>query len=37
LVVVHFWAEWAPQCAQMTQVMEALAKLHAHVVFAQVG
>ncbi|KAK7485904.1 hypothetical protein BaRGS_00022899 [Batillaria attramentaria] len=25
LVVVHFWAEWAPQCAQMDEVLKELA------------
>ncbi|KAK7110308.1 glutaredoxin-3-like [Littorina saxatilis] len=25
LVVVHFWADWAPQCAQMDDVMKELA------------
>ena len=26
LVVVHFWAAWAPQCQQMNDVMTELAK-----------
>nr|2DIY_A Chain A, Thioredoxin-like protein 2 [Homo sapiens] len=26
LLVVHFWAPWAPQCAQMNEVMAELAK-----------
>ena len=26
LVVAHFWAQWAPQCQQMTDVMTELAK-----------
>ncbi|XP_027316123.3 glutaredoxin-3 [Anas platyrhynchos] len=33
LVVVHFWAPWAPQCAQMNEVMATLAKEHTHVTF----
>ncbi|NWS96160.1 GLRX3 protein, partial [Mionectes macconnelli] len=35
LVVVHFWAPWAPQCAQMNEVMAALAKEHTQVTFVQ--
>ncbi|XP_033371756.1 glutaredoxin-3 [Parus major] len=35
LVVVHFWAPWAPQCAQMNEVMAALAREHSHVAFVQ--
>ncbi|XP_015722964.1 glutaredoxin-3 [Coturnix japonica] len=35
LVVVHFWAPWAPQCAQMNEVMATLAKEHAQVTFVQ--
>ncbi|NWH94473.1 GLRX3 protein, partial [Aegithalos caudatus] len=35
LVVVHFWASWAPQCAQMSEVMAALAREHSHVTFVQ--
>ncbi|XP_061334672.1 glutaredoxin-3 [Pezoporus flaviventris] len=35
LVVVHFWAPWAPQCAQMNDVMAALAKEHTQVVFVK--
>ncbi|NXO64574.1 GLRX3 protein, partial [Phainopepla nitens] len=35
LVVVHFWAPWAPQCAQMNEVMAALAREHSHVTFVQ--
>ncbi|NXB72924.1 GLRX3 protein, partial [Donacobius atricapilla] len=35
LVVVHFWASWAPQCAQMNEVMEALAREHSQVTFVQ--
>nr|XP_025971679.1 glutaredoxin-3 [Dromaius novaehollandiae] len=35
LVVVHFWAPWAPQCAQMNEVMAALAKEHAQVTFVK--
>ncbi|XP_035185771.1 glutaredoxin-3 [Oxyura jamaicensis] len=33
LVVVHFWAPWAPQCAQMNEVMATLAKEHTQVTF----
>uniref|UniRef100_A0A8C5TZP1 Thioredoxin domain-containing protein n=1 Tax=Malurus cyaneus samueli TaxID=2593467 RepID=A0A8C5TZP1_9PASS len=33
LVVVHFWAPWAPQCTQMNEVMAALAQEHAQVSF----
>ncbi|POI33841.1 hypothetical protein CIB84_002407 [Bambusicola thoracicus] len=35
LVVVHFWAPWAPQCAQMNEVMATLAKEHTQVMFVQ--
>ncbi|NXC69002.1 GLRX3 protein, partial [Anhinga anhinga] len=35
LVVVHFWAPWAPQCAQMNEVMAALAKEHMQVTFVK--
>ncbi|NXO21350.1 GLRX3 protein, partial [Cisticola juncidis] len=35
LVVVHFWASWAPQCAQMSEVMAALAREHSQVTFVQ--
>ncbi|XP_057885617.1 glutaredoxin-3 [Melospiza georgiana] len=35
LVVVHFWAPWAPQCAQMNEVMAALAREHSQVTFVQ--
>ncbi|XP_068807489.1 glutaredoxin-3 isoform X2 [Struthio camelus] len=35
LVVVHFWAPWAPQCAQMNEVMAALAKEHVQVTFVK--
>ncbi|XP_033918468.1 glutaredoxin-3 [Melopsittacus undulatus] len=35
LVVVHFWAPWAPQCAQMNDVMAVLAKEHTQVAFAK--
>lgn len=37
LVVVHFWAPWAPQCAQMNEVMATLAKEHTQVTFVQVS
>lgn len=37
LVVVHFWAPWAPQCAQMNEVMAALAKEHIQVAFVKVS
>nr|XP_040020098.1 glutaredoxin 3 [Gasterosteus aculeatus aculeatus] len=33
LTVVHFQAPWAPQCAQMNEVMAELAKEHAHTTF----
>jgi len=33
LTVVHFHAPWAPQCAQMNDVMEELAKDNSHVKF----
>ena len=38
LVVLHFSAAWAPQCKQMNDVMEELAKdsQYANVKFAQV-
>ncbi|XP_078499618.1 glutaredoxin-3 isoform X1 [Lissotriton helveticus] len=35
LVVVHFWAPWAPQCSQMNEVMAVLAKEHANVTFVK--
>ncbi|XP_054975469.1 glutaredoxin-3 [Sorex araneus] len=35
LLVVHFWAPWAPQCAQMNAVMAELAKEHAQVSFVK--
>uniref|UniRef100_A0A9L0JL67 Glutaredoxin 3 n=1 Tax=Equus asinus TaxID=9793 RepID=A0A9L0JL67_EQUAS len=35
LVVVHFWAPWAPQCAQMNDVMAELAKEHPQVSFVK--
>ncbi|XP_014748194.1 PREDICTED: glutaredoxin-3 [Sturnus vulgaris] len=35
LVVVHFWAPWAPQCVQMNEVMAALAREHSQVTFVQ--
>nr|XP_032806821.1 glutaredoxin-3 [Petromyzon marinus] len=34
-VVVHFWATWAPQCAQMNDVMEELATEHPAVSFVK--
>ncbi|XP_035675031.1 glutaredoxin-3-like [Branchiostoma floridae] len=36
LVVVHFWADWAQQCAQMNDVMVELAKEHLQVKFVKV-
>ena len=36
LVVVHFHADWAPQCKQMSEVMGELAKEHSAVRFAEV-
>lgn len=35
LVVVHFWAPWAPQCSQMNEVMEELAKDQPQVMFVR--
>ncbi|XP_054440919.1 glutaredoxin-3 [Pteronotus mesoamericanus] len=35
LVVVHFWAPWAPQCAQMNDVMAELAREHPQVSFVK--
>uniref|UniRef100_A0A0B8RQN9 Glutaredoxin-3 n=1 Tax=Philothamnus irregularis TaxID=1899461 RepID=A0A0B8RQN9_9SAUR len=35
LVVVHFWAPWAPQCVQMNNVMAELAKEHSRVMFVK--
>ncbi|XP_077206251.1 glutaredoxin-3 [Paroedura picta] len=35
LVVVHFWAPWAPQCVQMNSVMAELAKEHTQVTFVK--
>lgn len=35
LLVVHFWAPWAPQCAQMNDVMAELAKEHLQVSFVK--
>nr|DBA15000.1 TPA: hypothetical protein GDO54_004267 [Pyxicephalus adspersus] len=35
LLVVHFWAPWAPQCAQMNDVMVELAKVHPEVTFVK--
>ncbi|XP_053244857.1 glutaredoxin-3 [Podarcis raffonei] len=35
LVVVHFWAPWAPQCVQMNNVMAELAKEHLQVAFVK--
>uniref|UniRef100_A0A7M4EQU3 Glutaredoxin 3 n=1 Tax=Crocodylus porosus TaxID=8502 RepID=A0A7M4EQU3_CROPO len=35
LVVVHFWAPWAPQCIQMNNVMAELAKDHVQVTFVK--
>ena len=37
LVVVHFYAPWAPQCKQMNDVMGELAKEHVHVKFYKVS
>lgn len=33
--MVHFWAPWAPQCAQMNDVMAELAKEHPQVSFVK--
>ncbi|XP_069423764.1 glutaredoxin-3 isoform X2 [Ovis canadensis] len=35
LLVVHFWAPWAPQCAQMNGVMAELAKEHPQASFVK--
>lgn len=35
LTVVHFQAEWAPQCAQMNEAMAELAKEHTHTTFVK--
>uniref|UniRef100_A0A452TX50 Glutaredoxin 3 n=2 Tax=Ursus TaxID=9639 RepID=A0A452TX50_URSMA len=35
LLVVHFWAPWAPQCAQMNDVMAELAKEQPQVSFVK--
>nr|XP_056705489.1 glutaredoxin-3 [Euleptes europaea] len=35
LVVVHFWAPWAPQCVQMNNVMAELSKEHPRVTFVK--
>nr|XP_012998748.1 glutaredoxin-3 [Cavia porcellus] len=35
LLVVHFWAPWAPQCVQMNDVMAELAKEHPQVSFVK--
>ncbi|XP_048647358.1 glutaredoxin-3 isoform X1 [Marmota marmota marmota] len=35
LLVIHFWAPWAPQCAQMNDVMAELAKEHREVSFVK--
>ncbi|XP_072485187.1 glutaredoxin-3 isoform X3 [Notamacropus eugenii] len=35
LIVIHFWAPWAPQCTQMNDVMEELAKEHPQVAFVK--
>ncbi|CAH2322880.1 glutaredoxin-3 [Pelobates cultripes] len=35
LLVVHFWAQWAPQCSQMNEVMEELAKDQPQVTFVR--
>ncbi|XP_059981764.1 glutaredoxin-3 [Lagenorhynchus albirostris] len=37
LLVVHFWAPWAPQCGQMNDVMAELAREHPQVSFVKVG
>uniref|UniRef100_A0A8C5QLF3 Glutaredoxin 3 n=1 Tax=Leptobrachium leishanense TaxID=445787 RepID=A0A8C5QLF3_9ANUR len=35
LLVVHFWAPWAPQCSQMNEVMEELSKDQPQVTFVR--
>ena len=35
-MAVHFWAPWAPQCAQMNDVFDELAKVHPYVKFLKV-
>ena len=37
LTVIHFHASWAPQCAQMNDVMEELAKENTHCKFYKVS
>eukprot|EP00051_Salpingoeca_urceolata_P027250 m.480632 g.480632 ORF g.480632 m.480632 type:complete len:329 (+) comp21904_c0_seq1:182-1168(+) len=36
VVVVHFWAGWAPQCEQMNDVLSELSNLHPGVKFVKV-
>eukprot|EP00049_Salpingoeca_infusionum_P017989 m.355290 g.355290 ORF g.355290 m.355290 type:complete len:214 (-) comp17213_c0_seq1:2565-3206(-) len=36
LVVAHFYAEWAPQCTQVQEVLDELAKLHPNATFVRV-
>eukprot|EP01135_Chromosphaera_perkinsii_P012421 Nk52_evm32s2657 gene=Nk52_evmTU32s2657 len=36
LTVVHFWAQWAPQCVQMNDVMEELSRKHDNVQFMKI-
>lgn len=31
--VIHFWAEWADQCSQMDEILEALVELHGDKLF----
>ncbi|KAG9484670.1 glutaredoxin-3 [Eleutherodactylus coqui] len=35
LLVVHFWAPWAPQCSQMNEVMAELVKVQPGVTFVK--
>jgi thiol-disulfide isomerase/thioredoxin len=36
LTLVHFWADWAPACKHMNEVMEELAKQYPYVTFLTV-
>lgn len=36
LSVVHFWADWAPACKHMNEVLEELAKQYPYVTFVTV-
>jgi thiol-disulfide isomerase/thioredoxin len=36
VVVINFYADWAPQCEQMNEVFQELVKLHPNVDFLQI-